>query len=324
MLNNIKGKEVVNRVWLVGAGGMAQDYIKVLNGLKRDVLVIGRGEESAKECEKSMQCSVLSGGLSNFLQTSPDIATHAIVAVGVEKLYESTKELLEYGVVNILVEKPGAMTQEEFNHLSSITKEKNANVIIAYNRRFFASTLKARKLIEEDGGVTSFNFEFTEWAHVIEPLKKAEGVKEKWFLANSTHVVDMAFCLGGKPRDLICFTSGGVDWHPSASNFSGAGMSENGALFSYAANWESAGRWSVEILTDKHRYIFRPMEKLQIQKRGEIAQVLDESIDYSLDEEYKPGLYLQTENFLKNEFDGMCTIDEQKNINNVYNKIANY
>jgi len=314
----------MSKIWLIGAGDMAQDYIKVLNGLKRDFIVVGRSEKSAKECEKSMQCSVLFGGLSNFLQASPDIATHAIVAVGVEKLYETTKELLEHGVVNILVEKPGAMTQDEFNHLSSITKEKNANVIIAYNRRFFASTLKARKLIEEDGGVTSFNFEFTEWAHVIEPLQKAEGVKEKWFLANSTHVVDMAFYLGGPPKEITCFTSGGLDWHPSASIFSGAGISEKGALFNYTANWESAGRWSVEILTDKNKYIFRPMEKLQIQKRGAIAQVFDESIDYSLDEEYKPGLYLQTENFLNNKFDGMCTLDEQKNSYSLYKKIANY
>jgi len=314
----------MNKVWLIGAGGMAQDYIKVLESIDIDFTVIGRSEESAKKCNEATGCSVAVGGLENFLLSHPNICTHAIVAVGVEKLYETTKELLSYGVKNILVEKPGALYNNEFEELVTLAKEKNANVLIAYNRRFYASVLKAQEIIKQDGGVTSFNFEFTEWAHVIEPLVKAEGVKEKWFLGNSTHVVDLAFFLGGTPKEICSFTSGNLDWHSSASNFSGAGISENGALFNYHANWESAGRWSVEILTKEHRLIFRPMEKLQIQKRGTIAQEFDNSIDYSLDESFKPGLYLQTQNFLEDNIEGMCSILEQYEMINIYNKIANY
>jgi predicted dehydrogenase len=314
----------MNNVWLIGAGGMAQDYVKVLEGLQSDFLIIGRSEESAKKCEEIVKKEVIVGGLEKFLSTSPTLCSHAIVSVGVEKLYETTKELLEYGVKNILVEKPGAMTQDEFNELDILSKEKSANVLIAYNRRFFASILKAQSIIKEDGGVTSFNFEFTEWAHDIETLVKADGVMEKWFLANSTHVVDMAFYLGGFPTDINCFTSGTLDWHPSASIFSGSGISDKNALFSYQANWQSAGRWSVEVLTKEHRFIFRPMEKLQIQKRGTIPQLFDESIDYSLDDKYKPGLFVQTKNFLDNNLEGMCTIDEQYEMIDIYNKIANY
>ena len=314
----------MDNVWLIGAGVMAQEYIKVLDDLKREIVVIGRGVETAKKCQEATGCSVLLGGLNEFLNTKPEICTHAIVSVGVERLYDTTKELLEYGVENILVEKPGAIYKEEFQELYTLSKEKNSNVLIAYNRRFYASVIKAEKIIKEDAGVTSFNFEFTEWSHEIEKLIKADGVMERWFLGNSTHVVDLAFYLGGKPKEISSFSSGGVSWHPSASNFSGAGVSEKNALFSYHANWESAGRWSVEILTKEHRLILRPMEKLQIQKRGTIAQVFDDSIDYRLDEKYKPGLYLQTKNFLNDNFNGMCTIDEQFNILNVYNQMANY
>jgi predicted dehydrogenase len=314
----------MKNIWLIGAGGMAQDYIKVLNDLDVNLTVVGRGEESAKLCEEKTFQKVIIGGLDTFLLEKPILAEYAVVSVGVEKLYETTKQLLKYGVKNILVEKPGAMTQNEFDELITLRKVKNANVLIAYNRRFFASTLKAQEIIKNDGGVTSFNFEFTEWAHIIETLVKADGVMEKWFLANSTHVVDMAFYLGGDPKEIIAYTSGGVSWHPSASNFSGSGISTNGALFNYHANWESAGRWSVEILTKENRLIFRPMEKLQIQKRGTIAQIFDESIDYILDEKYKPGLFLQTSNFLENNFYGMCTIEEQVKMNKIYTKMANY
>ncbi|MGJ0290676.1 Gfo/Idh/MocA family oxidoreductase [Aliarcobacter cryaerophilus] len=313
-----------NKIWLIGAGIMAQDYIKVLQGLNKDFVVIGRSENSAKKCEETTGCKVQIGGLEEYLLKKPEICSHAIIAVGVERLYETTKQLLEYGVKNILVEKPGALYDWQFEELNNLANEKASNVIIAYNRRFYASVLKAQEIIENDGGVSSFNFEFTEWAHVIEPLVKAEGVKEKWFLGNSTHVVDLAFYLGGKPKEISSFTSGSLSWHPSASNFSGAGISDKNALFNYQANWESAGRWSVEILTKEHRLILRPMEKLQIQKRGSIAQIFDETIDYRTDEQYKPGLYLQTQNFLNNNFDGMCLLSEQYQMKSIYNKIANY
>lgn len=313
-----------NKIWLIGAGGMAQDYIKVLQGLEKKFVVIGRGEETAKKCEETTGCKVQIGGLEKYLLKKTEICSYAIIAVGVEKLYETTKQLLEYGIKNILVEKPGGLYTWQFEELNSLIKEKNANVIIAYNRRFYASVLKAQEIIKNDGGVTSFNFEFTEWAHVIEPLVKAEGVKEKWFLGNSTHVVDLAFYLGGKPKEINSFISGSLSWHPSASIFSGAGISDKNALFNYQANWESAGRWSVEILTKENRLIFRPMEKLQIQKRGTIPQLFDESVDYSLDEKYKPGLYIQTEKFLENDLENMCSFEEQFKMIKIYNKIANY
>ena len=41
-------------------------------------------------------------------------------------------------------------------------------------------------------------FEFTEWSHNIR-LKLNQQVKESWFLANSTHVVDLVFHLIGLP-----------------------------------------------------------------------------------------------------------------------------
>ncbi|GAB4284908.1 MAG: hypothetical protein Kow0068_10130 [Marinilabiliales bacterium] len=310
-------------VWLIGAGNMAKEYVKVLKDIYCDFIVIGRSEENAIKFKEETGVPVIAGGLNKFIQSQPDKCTHAIVALGVEALADTTLQILNYGIKNILVEKPGALYKNDLTSLQKIAKEKNANVFIAYNRRFYASVIKAMEIIENDGGVTSFNFEFTEWSHVIEPLKKADGVKERWFLANSTHVVDLAFFLGGSPVRIETFTAGKLKWHPSASIFSGAGISDKNALFSYQANWESAGRWSVEILTPKNRLIFRPMEKLQIQKRGEITTSFV-NIDYSLDEKYKPGLFLQTRNFLNGNSESLCSLDEQVSVFDIYEQIANY
>ena len=65
-----KGKKM-KHVWLIGAGPMAQDYIKVLDGLDVTFTVIGRSEETAKQCEEATGCSVLHGGLGEFLAQKP-------------------------------------------------------------------------------------------------------------------------------------------------------------------------------------------------------------------------------------------------------------
>ncbi len=297
---------------------MATDYHKVLNDLDVFFKVIGRGNKSAKSFYNKTGVKPFVGGLDSFLADNPEKCSHAIVAVGVERLAETTKQLLKYGIQNILVEKPAGLNKEEIESVAKLTKEENANVFVAYNRRFYASVIKAKEIIKEDGGVTSFIFEFTEWSHEIEKIEKASGVKENWFLANSTHVVDLAFYLGGKPKEISSFVNGGLDWHPSASVFSGAGISETGALFSYQANWESAGRWSVEILTKKHRLIFRPMEKLQIQNRGSVQIDFVDNIDYSLDVSYKPGLFLQNSYFMNSNHNDLLKIEKFVNLLSSY------
>ena len=311
------------KVLLIGTGYMGIEYTKVLKDLNIEFIVVGNSVDSCIEFEKNTGIKAKDGGIEKFIKNNKIDDYYVINAVNAEKLYKTTKLILENNVKNILVEKPAALYKEEINHLYNLSKEKNSNVFVAYNRRFYASTLKAKQIIENDGGVTSFNFEFTEWSHEIEKLDKPKEILERWFLANSTHVVDLAFYLGGLPKKISCYTFGSLNWHPTASIFSGSGVSENEALFSYFANWESAGRWSVEILTKKNKLIFRPMEKLQIQKRGTIKSEYVK-IDYRLDEKYKPGLYLQTKMFINNKFDCFCSIEHQLNIFKFYYKVANY
>lgn len=49
--------------WLIGAGSMARDYAKVLQGLGQGFEVIGRGPESAKTFEQETGVRVRQGGL---------------------------------------------------------------------------------------------------------------------------------------------------------------------------------------------------------------------------------------------------------------------
>lgn len=309
--------------WIVGSGNMAAAYVKILQAMNVDFKVIGRGEVSAEALSQQTNVKPVTGGLESFLKSKPQLPDSVIVAVPVNQLAGITSLLINYGVQKILVEKPGALSLQELQQVNQEAETADAAVFIAYNRRFFASVAKAKEMIAEDGGLTSFTFEFTEWSHKIEPLKKAPGVKEKWFLANSTHVADLAFFIGGFPEKIACQVAGSLSWHPSASVFSGSGKTDAGALFAYHADWTAAGRWACEFLTPKKRYILKPLEELKIQKTGTIA-IEDVTIDDALDKEFKPGLYKQVEDFLKESPELLPSIDHQVRMTEIYYQMANY
>jgi predicted dehydrogenase len=284
-------------VLLVGAGPMAVAYAKVLQAQGVVPVTVGRGSASAAAFREATGLAASEVGIEAWIAGGHRVPARAVVAVGERWLGAVTRRLVEAGARSLLVEKPGGLDPADIRAVAAAAGARGASVSVGYNRRFYASVEAARRLIAEDGGVTSFHFEFTEWGHVIAPLEKEEGVKEQWFLANSTHVIDLAFHLGGAPAELSGYTAGGVDWHPSATVFAGAGRTGAGALFSYQANWQAPGRWGVEVLTRRRRLIFRPLEKLQVQSLGSVA-IEPFALDDALDQQYKPGLYRQVAAFL--------------------------
>lgn len=299
---------------------MAQDYAEVLIALKKDFTVIGRGTDSAKKFEQKIGVQPFVGGLEIFLENQK-FETHdsVIIATGTENLLPMLKLSLLAGCGKILIEKPAALSVEELLASSDFLKKYESQVFVAYNRRFYASVVEAMRLIEADGGLENMHFEFTEWAHRIEPLEKAPGVKENWFFANSTHVVDLAFFLAGKPTDWCAYAkAGNLTWH-NKTKFSGAGITEKGVLFSYNSNWESAGRWAIELMTSKRRIYLKPLEGLQIQKKGSI-QIEEHTFDATHEKLFKPGLYEQVRHFI-NQPEALKSLGEQIEDAKIYQKI---
>ncbi|WP_445749697.1 hypothetical protein [Polaribacter sp.] len=313
-------KEIV----LIGTGPMALDYARVLTSLEIKFKVIGRGEESALKFESQTSIKPIVEGIDKFLKSNPNQkGISFIIATGTEVLMPILKKVLLADADSVLIEKPAAISIEELLENEDFLKPYGDKVFVAYNRRFYASVQEALKLIEEDGGLESMNFEFTEWAHKIEPLQKAEGVKENWFFANSTHVVDLAFFIAGKPKDWKAYSlPGKLSWHPK-TKFAGAGITDKGVLFSYSSNWESAGRWALELLTKNRRIYLKPIEKIFIQKKGTL-EISEHQFDDSLDINYKPGLYNQLEDFIKNNENKLLTIKTHiENSKDIYTKIIN-
>ena len=296
MSNHLEGNK---EIWIVGAGPMAMEHARVAIHLGISPIIIGRGMVSANEFEKKMSIPVFIGGGSKFLEKrKPSRNTHIIIATGSEVLMPNLLLFKGLEFNSILVEKPAAISIVELLSNEEELREISKKIFVAYNRRYYPSVRKAIEYIDKDGGLQSMHFEFTEWSHKIGDINKAHGVKENWFFANSTHVIDLAFYLAGAPHEMVAFhKQGNLDWHKN-SFYAGAGITENDVLFSYEANWESAGSWSIILKTSKRKLILNPLETLKTMERGSI---IVEKCDIKSGNNLKEGLLEMHLDFLRNK-----------------------
>lgn len=305
-------------LWVIGNGRMSQEYQRVLIGLQIKFLVICRSKDK------------MHNELGNYYFDGVDCAllefqapSHAIVAVDIENLYGITCKLLDAGVKNILIEKPGSLYFHDLISLKEKSKAIHASIFIGYNRRHYASVQKCLEIIQEDDGVKSVKFDFTEVSSEITELELSNSVKNLWIIANSSHVLDLVFFMCGLPTTLYSSISGHIDWHPTGSKFGGVGFINSDILFSYFADWESPGRWGIELNTKKHKFILQPLEELKIMDLQSF-EIKGVKLNDYYDKVYKPGIYAQTLNFMSNSSTNMCTLDEQINRYKIFSKIANY
>lgn len=304
---------------LVGTGFMGKEYAKVLKGMSIPFTAIGRGDAHAKDFEEAAGIPAVRGGLEKYLASNPQLPHTAIVCTNENQLAPSANTLMKQGVRSLLLEKPGGLNRADIESVEKTAQATGAQVFIAYNRRFYASTRKLQEFMKEDGGAVSFHFEFTEWVHRIPDELKNSPTGRHWFLANSTHLIDLAFFICGEPRELNCIAAGGFDWLDGPARFVGSGTSVQGSLFSYHATWDSAGRWWVEVLTTKRKLILRPLETLKIQMKGTVTEE-DVPLNDEYDAKFKPGVYRQVESFLGDKRD-LPTVADQVKALAVYEKI---
>ncbi len=284
-------------VLLVGAGAMAQAYAKVLTALDAPFAVAGRGADSAARFAQACGVTPTTGPLDAQIAAMPAPPQTAIVAVSAPNLSEATLALLRGGVRRLLVEKPAALDPAGVAALAEAAAAHEAEIFVAYNRRFHASTDAARAMIAEDGGALSVKFDFTEATRRIEALDKNPVELAAWFFGNSTHVIDLAFHLAGAPTRLSAARRGALSWHPAGAIFTGHGLTTGGAAVSWHANWLAPGRWGVEVMTARRRLILQPLEQLFVQEHASFA-VTQAAIDDARDTTFKPGVFSQTEAFL--------------------------
>ena len=311
-------------ILLIGCGQMSIEYCKVLKNMSKKFVILGRGKNSAIKFEETTKIKVYREGLEKYLKNHPT-PNYAIVVVGINQLPEISLKLIKAGIKNILIEKPGAININCLIKINILAQKAKSKIWIAYNRRFNSSTIKLKELVSKDGGISSLFFEFTELSHKIENLSTPINIKNKWLIANSSHVIDLAFHLIGMPNPNIFHVSqkGEIVWHPSSSIFVGCGESINNIPFSYHADWNCPGRWGITVMTKENTYILKPLEKLKIISKHNF-DAKEYKLDDNIDRNFKPGLYLQCKSFLEGPKTDLCTLKEQIEAFKFYYLMAGY
>ena len=258
---NFQNKSII----IIGSGWMAKQYAIALHEMKiKDVTILSRNKDKVTELCNEFEYTPIYGNIQEELSKIPE-KDLTIIATSIDSLYLVTKSAIENGQRNILVEKPGALYANELLDLSQ--SMKNSRVRIAYNRLTYTNFHKLKSIISEEG-ISSCNFNFTEIPHLINFEKDVQSVYSRWGISNSLHVISMAFELIGLPKDFKFYNSGSLDWHPTSSVFVGSGTSDNETPFSYQADWNSAGRWGIEIMTKTNAYRLIPLEELFVRSKN--------------------------------------------------------
>ena len=239
-------------VLIIGGGYMGKEYAHVLEQLGiNDVTIVTKSPKQASDFSAKFDYTILDGGFEKQL-SSVGKKDLVIIAIPTELLISATKLAIKTGQTRILLEKPGSLFHKELFSLNEIIDQQK--VRIGYNRLLYPNFHKIKQLAKNEGGITSCKFDFTEWIHKIPFGVYQQDEYTLWGISNSLHVISMAFELIGMPKEIASFQFGKLDWHTSGSIFVGAGTSEENIPFSYHANWESSGRWMVEIMTKENSY----------------------------------------------------------------------
>ena len=322
VISNLSLEKLSNStVTVIGGGYMGQEYAKALECLDiSNVTIITNTEKDPKNFSNKFDYKILSGGYKKHvpLLKKQDLV---IIATPTELLFPACDLCLDYKQDNILVEKPGSLYINDLKLLQE--KSKGSRIRIAYNRLCYTNVHLLKKLCNDE--ILSCTFDFTEWTHKIPFNRYTKDEYRLWGISNSLHVISLAFELIGMPEKISCFHEGSLDWHPSGSIFTGSGISCKNIPFSYHANWESAGRWMVEIMTKNKSYRLMPLEGLFVCEKG--------SVDWnpvpfdSTSSKTKPGVLEQVAIMLDENLEKNCplvTLEQSINYIKIATKILNY
>jgi len=248
-------------ILIIGSGRMARQYANTLSQLNvNDVSIISRVEDKVKKLCKEFSFKPYWGPYENEISKIKKVDL-VIVATPIHTLIPLTKLLLQNHQDNILIEKPGSLYSSELLSLNQVLKDQKVRV--AYNRLVYPNFHKLKKIIQQEE-ITSCNFTFTELVNTIDFKKEKKDAYQRWGISNSLHIISMAFELIGIPKEFSFYQSEKLEWHPTGSIFVGSGYTEKNIPFSYHADWNSAGRWGIEIMTRKNAYRLISLEELYV------------------------------------------------------------
>lgn len=263
------------KVCIVGAGYMAKEYCKVLNFLKIPISgIYSRTFKKAELLKKKFLIETNFKNLEDMLKKSE--STHVVIAVSEINTLKICKTVSKYNL-NLLIEKPCGYNYKQSKIIHKFFKNKK-NVFLALNRRFFNSTVEAKKLLK-----TQEKRQILVLDQQAPNKNRPKKIQDNWMYANSIHLIDYIynFCRGEIKKITKNTSIKGV----KNINI----VFSSGDVATYKAFWNMPGPWGVMINTKKTYIKLMPLETLEYRRMTKrITNISKEKI-YD-EKNFKPGL----------------------------------
>lgn len=311
------------KVSFIGAGNMSKEHIKVFNANKNFLVkgVFSRTKAKLIELKKLYpKLEVYKSIREMYFKTKSDLV---VVSISEEQFIKIIKEIVKFSWV-CLAEKPLGLNFLETNFIYQVVKKKNAKVFVSLNRRFYKSTIEAKKILNKSNKKRSLTIVDSQIRKQFKTnalklgIKKSKKAIKYLMYANSVHLVDYIsqFCRG----DLINVKRN-INWKiKRPRDFIAKLDFSSGDKVKYVAYWKTPKKWEINIKFGKFNFKIKPLERLIASK----SLNLTKKINYQNDIKFKPGLYQQSKelfNFFSRKKNNLISLEEYLKTINFIKKI---
>ena len=220
-------------------------------------------------------------------------ADAVVAALPIAEMLGAYRELFAFPWAS-LTEKPMGVDRREAQEIASIAHTANHRGFVGFNRRHYQATRTALQVFSSCSAprvVTVLDQQDRDQAmRAGHPLE----VVENFMYANSIHLIDYfsMFC-----RGIVSDVRWVRPWTAERGCTVEVELVYNsGDVGRYTAVWEQKGPWVVEVTSGKINAVMRPLEKLALTEDGRDTTPV---INYSIDEQFKPGFVVQAKAFVE-------------------------
>ena len=278
------------QIGIIGTGYMSNEYLKVISKNK-DIecsAIFSRTIQKSEILKKKYKIKKVFISIDNLILSNK--LDGLIVAVNESSAFEILKKV-HHIKCPILFEKPLGYNYTQANLINNFLKNKK-NIYVALNRRFYSSTLEAKKIVDQNNGKRFIKINDQE----IQKFSKL--INDNLMYANSIHLIDYAsiFARGKlvKVKKIKKYIKNKFHEVIVRLFFS----SKDEVL--YYCNWNSPGSWSVSITQENQRCEMKPLEQLTFEKFDKDKKLQRLKIKININDiRYKSGLHCMVEEYIK-------------------------
>tara|TARA_B100001057_G_C22753940_1_gene912895 strand:- start:64 stop:990 length:927 start_codon:yes stop_codon:yes gene_type:complete len=276
------------KIAIIGAGYMAEEYLKVFSSKKISLEAIySRTVSKSEILKKKYKIKKVYKSLNDLKNDNQINALIIVVNAEATKYIIDNINISNY---RVLCEKPVGINFEQTKQI--VSKIKDKYFYVALNRRFYSSNLKAFNLVFKNKSKRLISIRDQELQN-----SKSKLYNKNLMYWNSVHLIDY----------INIYARGKLLKVQKLKRFKDNKFSENltRLFFSskdevlYHCNWNSPGPWSINIIQKNQSIEMKPLENLVEEKliRGKRIRVFHDIS--KIDLKFKPGLFYQVSEFLK-------------------------